>query len=59
MAADAENVVLRIDQRLALLQRHPQMGKPAPEGEDLGVRELVVDSYSNFYRPSRAFLRPD
>ena len=49
-AVYAESVVLRIDQRLALLQRHPQMGKPAPEGADLAVRELVVDSYRVFYR---------
>jgi len=49
-AVYAESVVLRIDQRLALLQLHPLLGKHAPEGTDLEVRELVVDSYRIFYR---------
>jgi len=47
----AEGVVLRIDQQLALLRRHPHLGKPAPEAEALDVRELVIDSYRVFYRP--------
>lgn len=46
--------MLRIDQHLELLRRHPHLGKPAPEAADLAVRELVVDSYRVFYRP-----RPD
>jgi plasmid stabilization system protein ParE len=50
----AEGVVLRIDQQLALLRRHPQLDKPAPEADDLDVRELVIDSFRVFYRP-----RPD
>jgi toxin ParE1/3/4 len=50
----AEGVVLRIEERLGLLRQHPLAGKPAPEADDLGVRELVIDSFRVFYRP-----RPD
>jgi plasmid stabilization system protein ParE len=50
-AVYAEGVVLRIDQQLALLRQYPQLGKTATEAEDLGVRELVIDSYRVFYRP--------
>ena len=50
-AVYAEGVVLRIDQRLQLLREYPQLGKLAPEGDDLRVREVVVDSYRVFYRP--------
>ncbi len=50
----AEGVVTRIDARLQHLRRHPQLGKPAPEADDLDVRELVIDSFRVFYRP-----RPD
>lgn len=47
----AEGVVLRIEQQLELLRRHPYLGKPAPEADDLDVRELVIDSFRLFYRP--------
>jgi plasmid stabilization system protein ParE len=50
-AVYAEGVVMRIEQQIAHLGQHPEMGKPAPEALDLGVRELVVDSYRVFYRP--------
>jgi plasmid stabilization system protein ParE len=50
-AVYAESVVLRIEQQLELLRRHPEMGKPASEAADLLVRELVIDSYRIFYRP--------
>ena len=50
----AEGVVLRIEQQLTLLRQFPRLGKPAPEAEDLDVRELVIDSYRVFYR-----ARPD
>lgn len=50
-AVYAESVVLRIEQHLEVLRRHPHLGKPAPEAADLGVRELVVGSYRVFYRP--------
>ena len=50
----AEGVVARIDSQLQHLRRHPQLGKPAPEADDLAVRELVIDSFRVFYRP-----RPD
>ena len=53
-AVYAEGVVLRIDQRLQLLRQYPQLGKLAPEAEDLRVREVVVDSYRVFYRPQDA-----
>jgi toxin ParE1/3/4 len=53
-AVYAESVVLRTEQQLELLRRHPEMGKPASEAADLLVRELVIDSYRIFYRP-----RPD
>lgn len=46
----AEGVVTRIDHQLQLLRIHPELGKPAPEASDLGVRELVVDSFRVFYR---------
>ena len=49
-AVYAEGVVARIDQQLELLRRHPLMGKPAREAEDLNVRELVIDAYRVFYR---------
>lgn len=45
----AEGVVAHIDYRLQLLRAQPHMGKPAPEAEDLGVRELVVESHRVFY----------
>jgi len=44
----AEAVVLRIEQQLELLRQFPRLGKPAPEAEDLDVRELVIDSYRVF-----------
>jgi toxin ParE1/3/4 len=47
----AEGVVARMDARLQLLRRHPQLGKPAPEADDLAVRELVIDGFRVFYRP--------
>jgi toxin ParE1/3/4 len=50
----AEGVVAQIDHRLQLLREHPHMGKPAPEAEDLAVRELVIESHRVFYR-----VRPD
>ena len=46
----AENVVGRIDRRLHLLALNPLMGKLAAEAAELGVRELVVDSFRIFYR---------
>ncbi len=48
--AYAEGMVLRIDQRLQLVRRHPELGKPAREVPDRAVRELVVPPYRVFYR---------
>jgi len=47
----AEGMVVRIEHQLELLRHHPLLGKPAPEADELGVRELVIDSYRVFYRP--------
>ncbi len=46
----AESVVAHIDYRLQLLCAHPLMGKHAPEGEDLDVRELVIEHHRVFYK---------
>ena len=46
----AEGVIGLIDHRLQLLRSYPHMGKVAPEAEELGVRELVIENHRVFYR---------
>ncbi|MBL0940853.1 MAG: type II toxin-antitoxin system RelE/ParE family toxin [Gemmatimonadaceae bacterium] len=48
----AESIVARIDHRLQLLRRHPELGKMAIEIGDPMIREVVVSPYRVFYRPS-------
>jgi plasmid stabilization system protein ParE len=48
----AESVVARIDHRLQLVRRHPELGKMASESGDPAVREVVVAPYRVFYRLS-------
>ena len=50
-AVYAEGVVARIEQQVEHLRRFPQLGKPAPEADDLAVRELVIGSFRVFYCP--------
>ena len=52
----AEGVVLRIDERLQMARRHPQIGKRVPEKDDPTIRELVSAPYRIFYRPHQDYI---
>ena len=46
----AAQLVARIDARTSQLVRFPESGRPAPEGEGRGVREVFERPYRVLYR---------